>query len=183
MQGSQQQQVWDVLRAQKSITKQELLSALPKIAKEHIVAYIIALRKANYVQTTHAGHGHAIQDITLIEDAGEDAPIFNRGLVKDATKVTKVYNVKVRETEHIDTLYVPILEAIVALGQEEIRVAELCAKLTELKHNDIEYKSSFTRRWLDRLEDQKVITCTGSYRNSKIYLVNLAQIKALRENI
>lgn len=182
MQDSQQQQVWNVLRAHKSITKKDLCDALQNIAVAHISAYVIALRKAGYVSTTHEGQGHAIQEITLTEDAGETAPIFNRGIVKDTTKTTKVYNIKQREGEHVETLYIPILEAIIALGLEEIRVAELCKKLTELKHNDVEYKSSFTRRWLDKLEEQKVVTCTGSYRNSKIYLVDLVQIKALREN-
>ncbi|MPM95827.1 hypothetical protein SDC9_142982 [bioreactor metagenome] len=177
---SQQKRIWGVLRAQKKITRQELYDKLEDIATAHITAYIVALRKAGYVSTAHGGQGHAIQEITILENV-PFAPLFNRGVVKGETKRVKIYNIKEKEKSKNETLYLSILEAIILLGQEEFCVSELCKKLTELKHNDVEYKSSFTRRWLDRLEAQKVITCTGSYRNSKIYLVNLSKVKALKE--
>jgi len=175
---SLQKQTWQLLRKHKQIPMQHILEHLT-CKRTSIVPYIRALEKAGFVSVEHSGKGNAISSVTLLKDAKE-YPLFNRGIVKTKDKALHVnYSAQAeRQRPKAElTIFKHVVHAFLELGADEVRIADVCKKMDEIRGGGKKHASSYISRWVHFLEDRGVITCTGSYRNSKIYLVNLKKIK------
>lgn len=184
---SQQQQIWDYLRENSITTKEDIINKL-NIDKKAVVTYISALHKSNYllfcIELKRARLTHSFK---IIRNTGSKAPLLNKGILKDFNikkeiKIAK--EIKTSNSFNSQKNLKDILDSFLELNKEEVLISEVSKIFMLKKDLATNFGSTFLQRWIKKLESTNAIAFTGNtYRNSKIYLVNLQKIKEIRENI
>jgi len=184
---SNQQKIWNYLKDNRITTKQEINIKL-NIKKETVAQYISALYKANYLIYCLTSKRPFIGDkFKFIKFTGEKAPIFNKGILKDfntkeEVKISKSTRLEKQEYKYQGSILKDILDSFLEVNKEEVYLGEI-SKVFISKREDLKtkYGNSFLKRWVEKLENINAISYTGNtYRNSKIYLVDLNKIKEIR---
>lgn len=187
---SVQQQIWRYLKDNKIATKQELIVNL-NIKQQTVVQYIGALYKANYLIYCLTSKRPFIGDkFKLIKYTGFKAPLFNKGLLKDFNikeeiKISKSTKLEKQEYKYQGSILKDVLDSFLEVDKEEIYLGEISKiYMTKTKDLKTKYGNSFLKRWVKKLENINAIVPTGNtYRNSKIYLIDLKKIKDIRTKL
>ncbi|WP_152017970.1 hypothetical protein [Aliarcobacter butzleri] len=185
---SVQQQIWDYIRSKDFITKEEITNFL-NLDSKAVVSYISALNKHNYLIFCSTGKRALFKDtFKLLKNTGEKAPLYNYNVLKDFNIKKELQvgkKIRVSQNFNSQTNFKDILDCFLEYDKEEVILKDI-SKMFISKRKDLEtiFGNSFLTRWIKKLEEIGAITQTGnSYRNSKIYLVDIVKIKQLREEL
>jgi hypothetical protein len=185
-----QQQIWNYLKNNKITTKQELIINL-NIKNETVVNYISALYKANYLIYCLTSKRAFIGDkFKLVKHTGSKAPLFNKGILKDFNtkeeiEISKSTKLEKEEYKYKGSILKDVLDSFLEVNKEEVYLGEISKiYMTKTKDLKTKYGNSFLKRWVEKLENINAIAYTGNtYRNSKMYLVNLNKIRETRTKL
>lgn len=182
-----QQKIWDYINSNNIVTKIEIIESL-KLNKTAVISYISALYKNNYLifcaSSKRAGNK---DNFKLIKKTGKKAPLLNYGILKDFNlkeelKVGK--ELRISENFNAQINLKDILDSFLEIGKDEVILKDVSKIFLSKKNLNTKFGNSFLKRWIEKLENINAITFTNNtYRNSKIYLVNLEKIKEIKSNI
>lgn len=184
---SVQQKIWDYIKNTDVVTKQEIITNL-NIDKKSVTTYISALYKCNYlIFCATTKRADIKQSFKLINNTGIKAPLLNNGILKDFNIKKEIEigkKLKINKNFNSQINLKDILDSFIELNKEEVLLSEVSKIFISKKDLTTKFGNSFLKRWIEKLELNKTITLTNNtYRNSKIYLVNLEKIKDIRKNL
>lgn len=182
-----QQKIWDYINSNNIVTKIEIIETL-KLNKTAVTSYISALYKNNYLifcaSSKRAGNK---DNFKLIKKTGEKAPLLNYGILKDFNlkKELKIgKELRISENFNAQINLKDILDSFLEIGKDEVILKDVSKTFLSKKNLNTKFGNTFLKRWIEKLEKINAITFTNNtYRNSKIYLVNLEKIKEIKSNI
>lgn len=185
-----QQQIWNYLKDNMITTKQELIVNL-NIKEQTVAQYISALYKANYLIYCLTSKRPFVGDkFKIIKHTGDKAPLFDKGLLKDFNtkeeiKISKSTKLNKQEYKYQGSILKDVLDSFLEVNKEEVYLGEVSKiYMTKTKDLKTKYGNSFLKRWVKKLENTNAITPTGNtYRNSKIYFIDLKKIKEIRTKL
>jgi hypothetical protein len=184
---SQQQKIWDYLQSNSITTKEEIINVL-NIDKKAVVTYVSALYKCNYLMfCIGLKRAKANNIFKLVKNTGTKAPLLNKGILKDFNikeEIQIAKEIKVSNNFNSQINLKDILDSFIAVNKEEILLSEVSKIFISKKKLTTQFGNSFLKRWIKKLELNKTIAFTGNtYRNSKIYLIDLEKIKQIRKQL